>query len=38
MIQPTHRQVSRAANIVHAMLQYRKELDEEQLNPVRFDL
>ena len=33
-INPTHRQASRAANIIYAMLLYRRELEREELNPV----
>uniref|UniRef100_A0A8C2JZW0 Carnitine O-palmitoyltransferase 1, muscle isoform n=1 Tax=Cyprinus carpio TaxID=7962 RepID=A0A8C2JZW0_CYPCA len=32
---PTHRQASRAANIVHAMLQYRRKLERGELTPLR---
>nr|XP_022293319.1 carnitine O-palmitoyltransferase 1, liver isoform-like isoform X1 [Crassostrea virginica]XP_022293320.1 carnitine O-palmitoyltransferase 1, liver isoform-like isoform X1 [Crassostrea virginica] len=33
-INPTHRQASRAANIIYAMLLYRRELEREELNPI----
>uniref|UniRef100_A0A8C1BA99 Carnitine O-palmitoyltransferase 1, muscle isoform n=1 Tax=Cyprinus carpio carpio TaxID=630221 RepID=A0A8C1BA99_CYPCA len=32
---PTHRQASRAANVVHAMLQYRRKLERGELTPLR---
>ncbi|XP_061195798.1 carnitine O-palmitoyltransferase 1, liver isoform-like isoform X1 [Saccostrea echinata] len=33
-IHPTTKQASRAANIIYAMLQYRRELEREELNPI----
>nr|XP_055029635.1 carnitine O-palmitoyltransferase 1, muscle isoform isoform X2 [Misgurnus anguillicaudatus] len=32
---PTHRQAARAANAVHAMLQYRRKLERGELTPLR---
>lgn len=32
---PTHRQAARAANVVHAMLQYRRKLERGELTPLR---
>lgn len=34
LIHPTKIQAARAANVTYCMLQYRRDLDREELNPV----
>lgn len=34
LLHPSKVQVARASNIIHAMLQYRRDLDKESLMPV----
>ncbi|CAL1543140.1 unnamed protein product [Lymnaea stagnalis] len=34
LVHNTHVQVARAANLIYAMLQYRREVDREELNPI----
>ncbi|XP_033740460.1 carnitine O-palmitoyltransferase 1, liver isoform-like isoform X1 [Pecten maximus] len=34
LVHPTKIQAARAANVIHAMLLYRREVDTEQLNPI----
>lgn len=36
LVHPTKNQAARAANVVYVMLQYRREIDREELNPVSF--
>lgn len=33
---PTHLQAARAANVVHSVLQFRRSIEREELNPVSF--
>lgn len=34
LMHPTHVQAARAANVTYVMLQYRRDLDREELNPI----
>ena len=36
LIHPTKIQAARAANVTYVMMQYRRETDREELNPVSF--
>ena len=34
LVHPTKIQAARAANVTYVMMQYRREIDREELNPV----